>query len=197
MGAIMRLSADIRPPYSPRRTECRTAEPSDGYSAACSGEEITSYRQAASKTMSVHGKRIERPHPPGGSRGRGWRGRTDHGDLRKESTLPAAPGRASVRPYPTPQVYGPCGPGRADRLRQTDGIIEPVVCRQDPATGLVYTVAGERRCAAARKAGKIGDLEFPDFSQEERTGILEAMNSLKETLDEAIPRAVNNRKKPM
>jgi ParB family chromosome partitioning protein len=33
------------------------------------------------------------------------------------------------------------------------GIIEPVVCRQDPATGLVYTVAGERRCAAARKAG--------------------------------------------
>ena len=33
------------------------------------------------------------------------------------------------------------------------GIIEPVVCRQDPATGLVYVVAGERRCAAARKAG--------------------------------------------
>ena len=33
------------------------------------------------------------------------------------------------------------------------GIIQPVVCRQDPATGLVYTIAGERRCAAARKAG--------------------------------------------
>ncbi|MCX5820131.1 MAG: ParB/RepB/Spo0J family partition protein [Deltaproteobacteria bacterium] len=33
------------------------------------------------------------------------------------------------------------------------GIIQPVICRQDPATGLVYTVAGERRCAAARKAG--------------------------------------------
>ena len=33
------------------------------------------------------------------------------------------------------------------------GIIEPVVCRQDPATGLVYVVAGERRCAAARRAG--------------------------------------------
>ena len=33
------------------------------------------------------------------------------------------------------------------------GIIEPVVCRQDPQTGLVYVVAGERRCAAARKAG--------------------------------------------
>jgi ParB family chromosome partitioning protein len=32
------------------------------------------------------------------------------------------------------------------------GIIQPVVCRQDPATGLVYVVAGERRCAAARKA---------------------------------------------
>ena len=33
------------------------------------------------------------------------------------------------------------------------GIIQPVVCRQDPATGLVYTVAGERRSAAARLAG--------------------------------------------
>ena len=223
------------------------------------------------------------------------------------------------------------------------GIIEPVVCRQDPATGLVFTVAGERRCAAARKAGiaavpaifidggnfaeialvenllrqdlnpveeaealqrlmddhdyqqdqlaaiigktqpsismtlsinrlpkeirdicrqdptvpkrtlieiaakkqersmltqfrkyqeqqakavareteaaepaerkrtkaeavansigsmaaKIGDLEFPDFTKEERTGIIGAMNSLKDALDEAIPRAVNNRKKPM
>jgi ParB family chromosome partitioning protein len=33
------------------------------------------------------------------------------------------------------------------------GIIEPVVCRQDPATSLIYTVAGERRCAAARLAG--------------------------------------------
>jgi ParB family chromosome partitioning protein len=33
------------------------------------------------------------------------------------------------------------------------GIIEPIVCRQDPKTGLVYVVAGERRCAAARKAG--------------------------------------------
>ena len=33
------------------------------------------------------------------------------------------------------------------------GIIQPVVCRQDPSTGLVYSVAGDRRCAAARKAG--------------------------------------------
>ncbi|MDA8124124.1 MAG: ParB/RepB/Spo0J family partition protein [Deltaproteobacteria bacterium] len=33
------------------------------------------------------------------------------------------------------------------------GVIQPIVCRQDGATGLVYTVAGERRCAAARKAG--------------------------------------------
>jgi ParB family chromosome partitioning protein len=33
------------------------------------------------------------------------------------------------------------------------GIIEPVVCRQDGATGLCYVVAGDRRCAAARKAG--------------------------------------------
>jgi len=33
------------------------------------------------------------------------------------------------------------------------GIIQPVVCRQDPSMGLVYSVAGDRRCAAARKAG--------------------------------------------
>lgn len=33
------------------------------------------------------------------------------------------------------------------------GIIEPVICRQEPRTGLCYVVAGERRCAAARKAG--------------------------------------------
>jgi hypothetical protein len=26
------------------------------------------------------------------------------------------------------------------------GIIQPVVCRQDPATGLIYVLAGERRC---------------------------------------------------
>jgi ParB family chromosome partitioning protein len=223
------------------------------------------------------------------------------------------------------------------------GIIQPVVCRQDPATGLVYTVAGERRCAAARLAGltavpaifidgenyaeialvenlvrqdlnpveeaealqklmddhaynqdqlatiigksqptisqtlsinrlpkevrdqcrqdptvpkrtlieiagkkqersmltqfrkyrdqqakaaarengtaspverkrtsaeviansigdmanKIGDLEFPDFSEGDRTMIIESMTFLKETLDEALPRAVDNRKRPM
>ena len=33
------------------------------------------------------------------------------------------------------------------------GIIQPVVCRQDPATSLVYCVAGTRRCAAAGLAG--------------------------------------------
>ncbi|MCE5263315.1 MAG: ParB/RepB/Spo0J family partition protein [Deltaproteobacteria bacterium] len=46
-------------------------------------------------------------------------------------------------------------------------------------------------------ASKVGDLEFPDFTAEERTMMIEAMNSLKDALDEAIPRAVNNRKKPM
>ncbi|MCE5264932.1 MAG: ParB/RepB/Spo0J family partition protein [Deltaproteobacteria bacterium] len=45
-------------------------------------------------------------------------------------------------------------------------------------------------------ASKIGDLEFPDFSAEDRAMIIEAMNSVKETLDEAIPRAVKNTKKP-
>ena len=46
-------------------------------------------------------------------------------------------------------------------------------------------------------AAKIGDLEFPDFSKEERTSIIDAMNSLKETLDEAIPWAVKNKNKPV
>ena len=44
-------------------------------------------------------------------------------------------------------------------------------------------------------ASKVGDLEFPDFTKEERTMMVEAMNSLKDALDEAIPRAVNNWKK--
>jgi ParB family chromosome partitioning protein len=33
------------------------------------------------------------------------------------------------------------------------GILEPILFRQDKNTGLLYVVAGERRCAAARKAG--------------------------------------------
>jgi hypothetical protein len=46
-------------------------------------------------------------------------------------------------------------------------------------------------------SSKIGDLEFPDFSEEDRAMIIETMTSMKETLDEAIPRAVKNQKKPM
>jgi ParB family chromosome partitioning protein len=46
-------------------------------------------------------------------------------------------------------------------------------------------------------ASKIGDIEFPDFSAEDRAMLIESMNSMKETLDEAIPRAVKNKKKPM
>ncbi len=45
-------------------------------------------------------------------------------------------------------------------------------------------------------ASKIGDLEFPDFSAEDRAMVIDAMTSLKDTLDEAIPRAVKNKKKP-
>ena len=48
----------------------------------------------------------------------------------------------------------------------------------------------------AMMASKIGDLEFPDFSKEDRATVIDAMNSLKDTLDEAIPRAVKNKKKP-
>jgi len=43
---------------------------------------------------------------------------------------------------------------------------------------------------------KIGDLEFPDFSAEDRAMIIETMTSMKETLEAAITRAVNNEKKP-
>ncbi len=45
-------------------------------------------------------------------------------------------------------------------------------------------------------AEKICNLEFPDLSEADRTVIIESMNFMKETLDEALPRAINNRKKP-
>jgi hypothetical protein len=45
-------------------------------------------------------------------------------------------------------------------------------------------------------SAKIGDMEFLDFSEEDRAMVIEAMTSLKDTLDEAIPRAVKNKKKP-
>jgi hypothetical protein len=46
-------------------------------------------------------------------------------------------------------------------------------------------------------ANKIGDFEFPAFSEGDRTMIIESMTFMKETLDEALPRAVKNQKKPM
>ncbi|MCK9392818.1 MAG: ParB/RepB/Spo0J family partition protein [Syntrophales bacterium] len=33
------------------------------------------------------------------------------------------------------------------------GVLEPILFRQDKQTGFLYVIAGERRCAAARKAG--------------------------------------------
>ncbi|MCE5262610.1 MAG: ParB/RepB/Spo0J family partition protein, partial [Deltaproteobacteria bacterium] len=61
---------------------------------------------------------------------------------------------AELQPDPTqPRKY--MDPVALDELTASVtqmGIIEPVVCRQDPETSLVYVVAGERRCAAARKA---------------------------------------------
>lgn len=51
----------------------------------------------------------------------------------------------------------------------------------------------DRRNEAA--AAKVGALEFPDFSVEERTLFIDAMNSRKDTLEEAIPRADKNRRK--
>ena len=62
---------------------------------------------------------------------------------------------AEIQPDPAqPRKY--IDPAALDELTASIsqvGIIQPIVCRQDPATGLVYSVAGDRRCAAARKAG--------------------------------------------
>ena len=44
---------------------------------------------------------------------------------------------------------------------------------------------------------KIEDLEFPDYSAEDRAKLIEAMNAMKDTLEETIPRAVKNKKKPV
>jgi len=62
---------------------------------------------------------------------------------------------AELQPDPTqPRKYmDPVALGELTASIKQMGIIQPVVCRQDPATGLIYTVAGERRCAAARLAG--------------------------------------------
>ena len=46
-------------------------------------------------------------------------------------------------------------------------------------------------------ADKIDDIDFPSFSEEDRTMLIESMNALKEILEPAITRAVKNRKKPM
>jgi ParB family transcriptional regulator, chromosome partitioning protein len=62
---------------------------------------------------------------------------------------------AELQPDPTqPRKY--MDPVTLEELTASvrqNGIIVPIVCRQDAKTGLVYVVAGERRCAAARKAG--------------------------------------------
>jgi ParB family chromosome partitioning protein len=62
---------------------------------------------------------------------------------------------AEMRPDPNqPRKY--LDPEALDEMAASVGqmgIIQPVVCRQDAATGLVYVVAGERRCVAAMKTG--------------------------------------------
>jgi hypothetical protein len=42
---------------------------------------------------------------------------------------------------------------------------------------------------------KIGDLDFPSFSMEDREMVTEALTSLKSTLDEALDRAAKPSKK--
>ena len=45
-------------------------------------------------------------------------------------------------------------------------------------------------------SAKIGEVEFTVFTKDERTRMLEAMVSMKDTLEEAITRAEKNKKKP-
>jgi hypothetical protein len=112
------------------------------------------------------------------------------------------------------------------------GIIQPVVCRQDPTIpktvrieiarkkqerGMVTAfrkyqeqrdMAAARETDAAKRtrteaiahsialtASKIDDLAFPSFTAEDRAILIEAMNALKDILEPAITRAVNNRGK--
>jgi len=62
---------------------------------------------------------------------------------------------AELQPDPTqPRKYlDPVALEELTASIKEHGIIQPIVCRQNPQTGLCYVVAGERRCAAARKAG--------------------------------------------
>ena len=83
---------------------------------------------------------------------------------------------AELQPDPTqPRKY--MDPVALDELtasvRQM-GIIQPVVCRQDPATGLVYVVAGERRCADTAETDQGGGDRQPNRrhgNQNRRPGI--------------------------
>lgn len=80
------------------------------------------------------------------------------------------------------------------------GISEPVVCRQDAATGLCYVVAGERRCAAARKARlpavpKHLLVEIARKKQD-RARLIESLNTRKDTLEPAITRAAGEEARP-
>jgi hypothetical protein len=45
-------------------------------------------------------------------------------------------------------------------------------------------------------ATKIDDIDFHSFSEEDRAMLIETMNAMKDILEAAIPRAVENRKKP-
>ena len=69
------------------------------------------------------------------------------------------------------------------------GTVAPAERKRTSAEAITNSIAS--------MASKVGDLEFPDFTKEERTMMIDAMNSLKDALDEAIPRAVKNQKKPM
>lgn len=76
------------------------------------------------------------------------------------------------------------------------GILEPILFRQDQQTGLLYVVAGERRCAAARKAGlKEAPAVFIDSQNHAEIALVE--NLLRQDLTpveeaEALGRLVKN-----
>ncbi|MDD5169863.1 MAG: ParB/RepB/Spo0J family partition protein [Syntrophales bacterium] len=70
------------------------------------------------------------------------------GQLYQVSLAELLPDPGQPRKYLDPQALDELTASVAQH-----GIVEPVVFRQDKGTKLLYVVAGERRCAAARKAG--------------------------------------------
>ncbi|HAJ27864.1 MAG TPA: hypothetical protein DCG53_11600 [Syntrophus sp. (in: bacteria)] len=68
------------------------------------------------------------------------------------------------------------------------GILEPILFRQDKKAGVLYVVAGERRCAASLEASgkKVTAIDFNALTESDRTIVIEAITGLKDTLENAL-----------